>query len=136
MTQTENLDPNWAGEHAIYREHIIDHYKNPRNFGILAQWTHHGKEVNPVCGDNLEVFVKLDQKKIADVRFRGKGCAISIAAMSLITDQIKGKAVNDVNKMNKEDVVGLLGINLGVVRLKCGLLGLNTLKKCMREVQS
>ena len=124
------------GENAIYREHIIDHYKKPRNFGALEQWTHHGKEINPVCGDNLEVFINTKNKKIADIKFRGKGCAISIAAMSLLTAHVRGKSIAEIQEIKKETVLNLLGIDLGVVRLKCGLLGLNALKKCMQKVQS
>jgi nitrogen fixation NifU-like protein len=125
----EDMDPNWIGDEDIYRENIIDHYKNPRNFGELKEADIEKSELNPVCGDSIKLFVKLKKGKIEDVKFKGQGCAISLAAASMLTEELKGKTLEEAKQISKEDVFEMLGVKLGVVRMKCGLLCLNTLKK-------
>jgi len=134
----ESLDPNWLGneEEEIYKENIIDHYKNPRNFGELEKAEINESELNPVCGDMIKLFVKLDErKKVKDVKFKGNGCAISVAATSMLTEELKGKSLEDIKKISKEDIFNMLGIKLGVVRMKCGLLCLNTLNKGIKNME-
>ncbi len=122
----------------LYREHILDHFKNPRNFGKLANCTIRHKELNPLCGDEIEMMLVIDEpqgneKKIADIRFQGQGCAISMAAASLLTEQAQGKTVQEVKSLKPESVLELLGIQVGIVRLKCALLALKTLQKGLEE---
>ncbi len=127
----ENLDKQWIGEDNIYRENILDHYKHPRNFGVTegASATH--KEINHACGDEIRVFVHINNNKITDITFTGKGCAISIASASMLTQHIKGKTIEDARAMKDEDMMRLLGIQLGIVRKKCGTLALKILHKCV-----
>lgn len=112
----------------LYRENILDHYKHPRNFGELPQATIVQEEHNPLCGDQLTMYLLVEDEQIKDVRFRGKGCAISQAAASMLTETLVGKTTDEAKSVTKEDVLDLLGIPIGPVRLKCALLSLKTLK--------
>src|SRR3989338_3742894 len=113
----------------MYMENILDQYKNPRNFGIIEHATHKQKENNPLCGDEIEIMLDIKNEKIEDVKFRGKGCAISMASASMLTQEIKGKTVDEVKKMSREDILDMLGIPVGPVRLKCALLSLEVLHR-------
>lgn len=114
---------------AMYQENILDHYKNPRNFGKIENASVRHHESNPLCGDELDLFLVIDKnRKVADVRFNGRGCAISQASASMLTEQIKGKSIDELKKMTKENILEMLGIPLSPVRLKCALLSLDTLK--------
>ncbi len=113
----------------MYQEQILDHYKSPRNFGTLKNPSVHHHEKNPLCGDELDLYLVIDEnKKIADVKINGHGCAISQASASMLSDEIKGKTLDELKKMTKENILELLGIPLSPVRLKCALLSLDTLK--------
>ncbi|MGD0751727.1 MAG: Fe-S cluster assembly sulfur transfer protein SufU [Anaerolineales bacterium] len=113
----------------LYRELIIDHYKNPQYRGHLDPNDIHFEDDNPLCGDHIEVTLRVDgEGKVTDGRFDGKGCAISQASADLLIESIIGKPVEDVKKLSKQDVLDLLGIELGPVRLKCALLSLKVLK--------
>ena len=113
----------------MYQENILDHYKSPRNFGKIENASVHHHEYNPLCGDEIELFLVIDEnKKVADVKFQGKGCAISQASASLLSEEIKGKSIEELKKLTKENILELLGIPLSPVRLKCALLSLDTLK--------
>ncbi|MBI2647711.1 SUF system NifU family Fe-S cluster assembly protein [Candidatus Woesearchaeota archaeon] len=113
----------------IYQENILDHYKNPRNFGKIDDASVHHHEYNPLCGDEVDLFLIIDKnKKVTDVKFNGHGCAISQASASMLTEQIKGKSIDELRKMTKEDILEMLGIPISPVRLKCALLSLDTLK--------
>lgn len=135
----ENLDPNWLGngseEDEIYKENILDHFKNPRNFGKLQEYNLSHKEFNPVCGDQIELFIKLKDNKVEDVKFIGKGCAISMASTSMLTEKIKGLTLEELKSLSKEDVLEMIGIPLGVVRVKCCLLSLKTLSKGIAKLE-
>lgn len=120
----------------IYKENILDHYREPHNFGEMDNADIHHREFNPLCGDEITVYVKVKNKKITDIRFFGHGCAISQAAMSMLTDMVKGKSVKSVEKLQKEDIVKILGIPIGIVRMKCALLGLKALKKSLSHISS
>ncbi len=125
---TETMDKGFVGS-GMYREHILDHYKHPRNFGQLEKADFSHKEYNPVCGDNLQFQIKLDKEgKVGDVRFSGSGCAISLASASLLSDEIKGKTEEQIKQYTRVDVMSLLGIELGPIRLKCAMLSLDTIK--------
>lgn len=118
----------------LYREYILEHYRNPQNYGTMADPTFEAEGQNPLCGDELRVQVAVDDdQRIRELRFTGQGCAISQAAMSILSDEIIGKRLEEVAAMSREDVVELLGIELTPVRLKCALLGLVVVKMGMHD---
>ena len=112
----------------IYKDIILDYYRNPRNFGDLADADVRAKDSNPLCGDIIEMQLKINDGKIDDVRFKGKGCAISQASASMLTEVIKGRSLDDVKAMGKSNVLELMGIDPGPTRIKCALLGLKVVK--------
>ena len=116
-------------EEEIYRENILEHYKNPHNYGTLDSCSFTFSQNNPVCGDHIDIFVALEQGKVKEVKFSGQGCAISMASASLLTDKIKGMSIHELKQLMKENIVEMIGIPLGVVRMKCALLSLNVLQK-------
>lgn len=111
-----------------YRELIVDYYRNPRNKGAIADADISHEEHNPVCGDQIRIDLKVDDGRVADVKFSGHGCAISQASVSMLTEVIRGKTLDEVKQISKEDILEMIGIPLGPVRLKCALLGLKVLK--------
>jgi len=115
----------------MYTEIVLEHYRNPANFGNLQNATIESYDENPMCGDKIKMQLKLDKKKIQDIKFSGDGCAISIAATSMLTSRIKGMQLGDVKKLTKEDVFKLLGIELTPIRIKCALLPLKVLKMAL-----
>jgi nitrogen fixation NifU-like protein len=120
----------------LYREVILDHYKNPRNHGLLEPADAQAEGQNPLCGDEITVTVRLDaDDRIEEVGFDGRGCAISQAATSMLTDLVKGRTVHDVAAMNKEVLLDELGIPLTPVRLKCAILGLGVLKLALHKAK-
>ena len=116
---------------SFYREKILDHYRNPRNFGELenADTSYHLD--NPLCGDVVDVYLKMRNTIVEDVRFTAEGCAISIAAMSMLTDAVKNKDIAVVQSMGADDITLLLGIPLTPSRINCALLGLTALQACL-----
>ena len=112
----------------FYRDYILDHYRSPRNFGTLEQPDATAEDVNPLCGDQIRVELKLDDGKISDVRFSGKGCAISQASTSMLLETVKGMKLADVAKLPKDAVLENVGIGISPTRMKCAMLGLRVLK--------
>lgn len=113
----------------LYREVILDHYKNPRHHGTLDPHDFSYEDENPLCGDKLRIDVRLDEnKRVKEVGFTGRGCAISQASASMLTETIMGKTLDEVKQIGKDDILEMLGIELGPVRLKCALLSLKVLK--------
>jgi nitrogen fixation NifU-like protein len=113
----------------LYRDLIIDHYKNPQYRGHLDPNNIHFEDDNPLCGDHIEISLRVDENgKVTDGRFDGKGCAISQASADLLIESVIGKPVEELKNLSKQDVLDLLGIELGPVRLKCALLSLKVLK--------
>lgn len=112
----------------LYLEHILDHYKNPRNYGQLEDPDISHEEGNPSCGDQLRMDLKIENNKVAEVKFSGRGCAISQAAASILTEMIKGQNLEDVKRIGKEEMLEALGVEIGPIRLKCALLALKVLK--------
>ena len=113
----------------IYREIILDYYRNPRNYGKIQNPDVAQKDSNPLCGDELEMHLNIKDNKVADVKFTGKGCAISQASASMLTELIMGKDFDYVKKLSKEDILDNLGLHdLGPARIKCALLSLKVLK--------
>jgi len=109
-------------------ENILDHYENPRNRGTLEHPDISHEEDNPVCGDHIRIDLKVDDGVVTDIRFSGKGCSISQAAASMLTEEVKGKPLDEVKLFDKQTVLDLLGIPIGPVRMKCALLSLKVLK--------
>jgi nitrogen fixation protein NifU and related proteins len=120
-----------AGMEELYRDFILDHYRNPRNAGTLAAPDATFEDNNPLCGDKIRMDLKLRDGVIEEIRFQGRGCAISQASASLLTEIVKGKTVAEVGKISKEDVLENLGIPISAARLKCALLGLKVLKSAL-----
>ena len=118
----------------VYRENILDHYKNPRNFGEMDRPDAELKESNPLCGDEIKIQVKIMEGKVADFKFTGKGCAISMASASMLSEVVKGMDVEEIKKMTNNDVVRMLSIPIGPVRIKCATLPLIALKKVIDHV--
>jgi nitrogen fixation NifU-like protein len=112
----------------IYKDIILDYYRNPRNFGDLPKPDVRAKDSNPLCGDIIEMQLKINDSRVEDVRFKGRGCAISQASASMLTEAVKGKTLDEIKSMGKSNVLDLLGIDPGPTRIKCALLGLKVLK--------
>lgn len=120
----------------LYREIIIDHYKNPLHKGRIEKSDYAFEDENPLCGDHIQIELKVDvDQKVVDAKFEGQGCAISISAADLLLDSIIGKSVEDLKRLSKKDILDLLGIELSPVRLKCALLSLKVLKAAVYELQ-
>lgn len=114
----------------MYREQIIDLYEHPLNKGVLEAADFSYEEDNPLCGDVIRIDVKLDEQgqRVADIKWNGNGCAISQASASLLTEEIKGKSLEEVKEFSKDELLELLGIPLSMARVKCALLSLKVLK--------
>ena len=112
----------------IYKDIILDYYRHPRNFGDLPDPDVRAKDSNPLCGDVIEMQLKIKDGRIDDLRFKGRGCAISQASASMLTELVKGKTLEEVKLLVKDDVLNMLGIDPGPTRIKCALLGLKVLK--------
>ena len=121
----------------MYREVILDHYKNPRNYGAIEEPHAHAEGQNPLCGDEVTISVRFaeDGETIQDVRFEGRGCAISQAATSMLTDLVKGRKAEDVATLPKEELLEEVGIQLTPIRLKCAILGLGVLKVALHRAK-
>jgi nitrogen fixation protein NifU and related proteins len=117
----------------MYQEIILQHYRAPKNFGELANADLSGEESNPNCGDRITVQLKLDETKqsIADFKFHGEGCAISIASASMLSQKVKGQSLEEVRKIQREDVLKLVAIPLSPVRVKCALTGFAALGRAL-----
>jgi nitrogen fixation protein NifU and related proteins len=113
----------------LYRENILDHYKRPRNFGRPESFDLDYEDTNPFCGDEQHVFIELDEDdRVRRVSFEGKGCAISTAATSMLTEELDGKTREEVLRLPKDFVLDLLGIDISATRMKCAMLGLKVVK--------
>lgn len=114
---------------AVYREHILDHYQNPAHRGSIDGPTIREHDSNPLCGDDLTIDILIGgDGSITDCRFHGHGCSISQAAADILCSEVVGKKIGDILDMTKEDMLALLGIDLGPVRVKCGLLAYKAMK--------
>ncbi len=121
----------------LYREVILDHYKNPRGHGVIEDADATAEGQNPLCGDEVSISVRFgpDGETIEDVRFSGRGCAISQAATSMLTDLVKGRSATEIGTLPKDELLDEIGIPLTPVRLKCALLGLTTLKVALHKAK-
>jgi nitrogen fixation NifU-like protein len=112
----------------IYKDIILDYYRHPRNLGDLPELDVRSKDSNPLCGDVVEMQLKIRDGRVNDIRFKGKGCAISQASASMLTEVVKGRTLDEIKGMDKSDILNMLGIDPGPSRIKCALLGLKVLK--------
>jgi nitrogen fixation NifU-like protein len=112
----------------FYRDYILDHYRNPRNFGTFENADVEAEDLNPLCGDQIRMQLKVDDGVVRDLRFSGKGCAISQASASMLTEAVKGMKLSDVAKLSKDLVLENVGIGISPTRMKCAMLGLRVLK--------
>ena len=112
----------------VYKETILDHYRHPRNYGDLPDANVRARESNVLCGDTIEIELRLGRDRVEDLRFRGQGCAISFASTSMLTEFAKGKPITEIKKLGKRDIIDLLGTDPGPTRIDCALLGLKVLK--------
>ena len=121
----------------IYREIILDHYRNPRNKGKLENADVTVHDSNPLCGDEIDIHLKVDGGIIRDVKFEGKGCAISQASASMLTEMVMDKPLTTAKDISKDEVLENIGLtNLGPARIKCALLSLKVLKMGMVKYYS
>ncbi len=121
----------------LYREVILDHYKNPRGHGVIEDPDAEAEGQNPLCGDEVSIYVAFgdDGETIDDVRFSGRGCAISQAATSMLMEMTKGRTVQEVATLDKDELLAEIGVPLTPVRLKCAMLGLTTLKVALHRAK-
>jgi nitrogen fixation NifU-like protein len=121
----------------LYREVILDHYKNPRGHGLIEDADAQAEGQNPLCGDEISISVAFedDGDTIEDVRFSGRGCAISQAATSMLMEMVKGRSATEVATLPRDELLEEIGIPLTPVRLKCALLGLSTLKLALHKAK-
>ena len=117
----------------LYRDYILEHYRRPHNFGVIDAPTASFEGSNPLCGDRITLQIGINDGVVERVGFTGRGCAISQASASLLTDEIKGKPVTDVEAFRADDLLDLLGIEISPARLKCAMLSHETLQKALAE---
>lgn len=121
-----------SGNADIYHEMIVDYSRNPVNYGKIEDYDVTFHDSNPLCGDSIDIDMKIDDNKVTDIKFHGKGCAICMACSSVLTEITKGKSIEDVRKIEKNDVLSELGLeHLQAVRIKCALLSLKVLKSAL-----
>ena len=121
----------------LYREVILDHYKNPRGHGVMEDADADAEGMNPLCGDEVTIYVRFgeDSDTIDEVKFAGRGCAISQAATSMLTEMVQGKKASEVATLDKDELLDEIGIPLTPIRLKCAMLGLTTLKVALHKAK-
>ncbi len=112
-----------------YREYILEHYRNPRNYGTLEKPNVHSEDSNPLCGDQLAMDLNVEGDHVTEVRFRGRGCAISQAAASMLSEMIEGKTLTEVIALGTDDVLEALGVPISPARTKCAFLSLRVLHR-------
>ncbi|RLT38935.1 MAG: SUF system NifU family Fe-S cluster assembly protein [Chloroflexi bacterium] len=117
----------------LYRDYILEHYRRPHNFGVLAEPSATFEGANPLCGDRITMQLTVKDGVVTDVGFTGRGCAISQASASLLTDEIKGKPVESVTGFRADDLLELLGIEISPARLKCAMLSFDSLQHLLDE---
>jgi len=121
----------------MYREVILDHYKNPRGHGVIEGADAQAEGTNPLCGDEVSIYVSFEEdgETIEDVKFSGRGCAISQASTSMLMEMVKGRKASEIASLPKDDLLEEIGIPLTPIRLKCALLGLGVLKVALHRAK-
>ena len=118
---------------SLYAEEILDHYKHPHNFGQIENPDIHIEANNPLCGDRLSMDVRVKDGVVEDVRFSGRGCAISQAAASMLTDRMIGEKLDDLASTTRDDILDMLGVEVSYARMKCATLSLGLLRQALAE---
>lgn len=116
------------GSDSIYREIILEHYQHPKNKGVLDPHDFSYEDVNPLCGDEIRIDVRVEGDRVSDIKFSGRGCAVSQASASILTEMVEGKSLDEVKAISKEELLDEIGIPVSPARMKCALLGLKVLK--------
>ena len=119
----------------MYQDNILDHYENPSHQGTLEHPTFEIRDLNPLCGDEVRIQARLDADRLAEVRFEGKGCVISLAAASMLMEAVEGKTLDEIKKMERQDMLDLLGVPLTTMRVKCAMLPLRALAKAIHRYE-
>jgi nitrogen fixation NifU-like protein len=119
-----------------YLERLKENYQNPQNVGELKDYDFYGRFKNPTCGDNFEIYIKIKDNVVEDVKFKGEGCAISTASMSLVSEYLKGKIKEELNNIDKEKVLDILHIPISPGRLNCALMPMNVIKNALKKNES
>ncbi len=117
----------------MYAEQILDYYKNPRDFGEIKNAQIHARDLNPLCGDEIEIFAKANGQIVSEIKFRGAGCAISMASASMLTEKAKGKNISEVMKFGEKEILEMIGIDVSPARKKCAMLGLWVLQAGLKK---
>lgn len=117
-----------VGADSIYREIILDHYQHPRNRGTLDPADYTYEDTNPLCGDEVRIDVRVDGDRVSEIKFSGRGCAVSQASASILTEMVEGKTLDEVKAIGKDELLDEIGIPVSPARMKCALLGLKVLK--------
>ncbi|MBW2985352.1 SUF system NifU family Fe-S cluster assembly protein [Candidatus Woesearchaeota archaeon] len=115
----------------MYQEHILENYKDPMNFGTIDNPTNEKRELNPLCGDDITIRLIINENKVKEIKFTGRGCAISMASASLLTEQVKGKTIKEILKLSQENIMELLMISISPGRMKCATLSLKALQEAV-----
>lgn len=118
----------------LYRDYILEHYRRPHNFGVIEEPSATFEGANPLCGDRITMQLAVHDGVVTDVGFTGRGCAISQASASLLTDEVKGKPVSDVAAIQAVDLLDLLGIEISPARLKCAMLSFDSLQHLLADI--
>ncbi len=119
----------------FYREEIMEHFKSPNNKGHLSSPSTHVREVNPMCGDEVDLELKIVDGKIEDIAFDGQACSVSVVSSSFLTEFVKGKSLEEAKKVNKEDLLGMLDLNLSTSRVKCATLIIDALNHAIENYE-
>ena len=117
------------------REYFLDHCANPRNQEVLEHPHVRAEDINPLCGDRVEIGLQIDEGKIATIYFQGKGCAVSQASASILTEMVEGRPLQEVLDLSEDDLLDALGIPISPARSKCAFLSLRVLRQCLADVQ-
>jgi len=120
---------------SLYREVILDHYRNPRNKGTLEPADHTYEDTNPLCGDEVRIDVRVAADRVSEIKFSGRGCAVSQASASILTEMVEGMPLDEVKRLTKDDLLDEIGIPVSPARMKCALLGLKVLKAGLYGVE-
>jgi len=119
----------------LYREEFMEIYKNPMNQGKMENPTIVEHGVNEACGDEMDLFLKIEKGKVIDAKFTAQSCSVGVVSSAILTDEIKGKTIEEVKKLSKKDLLELIGVNLTTSRIKCATLPLETLEKTIQEYE-
>lgn len=119
----------------IYKDELLEHFKDPQNFGELDNYSVKSKITNPFCGDEIEMYLIVQKDKIKEVSFTGQGCVLSISAASLLTEEIKNITLEELKKYQEHNILEMLNVEISETRKKCAMLPLSTIKDCIKHYE-